>query len=170
MGKLTEYVQAEAGRLKAEFDKQVEALEEWEAAVTRLYDQLEMWLRDADGGHGLLRTGRERSSIVHDPSLGTYRAETLAIALGERAAELVPRARYVGAAIRPPGREPRRADGRVDLRDGSTAHAYLFRLRNPSGDEWFIRAVWLWNSDSEFGTVEPLDRDRFEAALLGVLK
>ncbi|HEX4610425.1 MAG TPA: hypothetical protein VH092_19700 [Urbifossiella sp.] len=170
MGKLAEYVRTEAGRLKAEIDKQAEAVAEWKAAVGRLYAQLQIWTAEADGGYGLLRLRIGRTVSVNDPGLGAYDAEVLTVALGSRTADIVPRARYVAAAIRPPGREPRRADGKVEITDGAAATAFLFRLKGPAGDEWFIRPVWLWNSDPAFGTVEPLDREQFEAVVLGILQ
>jgi hypothetical protein len=83
---------------------------------------------------------------------------------------VAPRARHVVATIKPPGKEPRRADGMAEIRDGSSAEYYLFRLKEPDGDRWYIQSVTRWNADPEYGHVEELDRDRFEAAILHILK
>jgi hypothetical protein len=58
----------------------------------------------------------------------------------------------------------------VEIKGGSVAEYYLFRKVTECGDEWFLRNVSLWNSDPVYGTVDPLDRFQFEAALLRVLQ
>src|SRR5262249_40849727 len=87
-----------------------------------------------------------------------------------RMAEIVPRARYTSAIIKPPGKEPRRADDMVEIKDGSSAEYYLFRLKDADSDHWYIQSVTQWNADPEYGKVEELDRDRFESAILRILK
>ena len=58
----------------------------------------------------------------------------------------------------------------VEIRDGSSAEYYLFRLKEEGGDRWYVQSVARWNADPEYGHVEELDRDRFESAILRILK
>jgi hypothetical protein len=169
MGPLAEYLKTEAEHLRAEAGKRGEAKAEWLMALERLYRQLEQWTAEADGGLGLLERFYT-TQIYNEPRMGVYETNVLTIGLGNRWVKVVPRARYVVASIRPPGQEPRRADGMVEIKGESSAEYYLFRKKTEGGDEWFIRNVDQWNSDSVSGTVEPLDRNQFEAALLRILQ
>lgn len=171
MGVLTKYLDAEAEHLKAEEGQREQAVQEWVTALEALYAQIREWLIDADKNKGLLSVIPSEVS-EQEGRLGGYTAPAIRIKIAGRGRHpmIVPRARYVVAAIRPPGKEQRRADGMVELRDGTTAEYYLFRWKTAAGDEWYIRNVTLWNADREYGTVEPLDRDRFEAAVLSILR
>jgi hypothetical protein len=169
MGPLAEYLKTEAEHLRAEEGKREEAKAEWLGSLERLYKQLEQWTLEADGGLRLLRVGRPIGEY-EEPRLGIYDTPILTLRLGSRGVKVTPRARYVIASIRPPGQEPRRADGMVEIKGESSAEYYLFRKKMEGGDEWFIRNVDQWNSDSVSGTVEPLDRNQFEAALLRILQ
>ncbi|MCI0700656.1 MAG: hypothetical protein L0241_06205 [Planctomycetia bacterium] len=179
MGVLTEYVRNEAEQLKKEAHRREEAVKEWLAAVEKLYDQLEGWLRDADSGLGILKCSRMIQEQVREPRLGSYYVSPLGVSLGviliDRSAVIVPRSRYVSFVIQPPGREPRRADGLVEIHDryrnqSAFPEYYLFRSKTDGGDEWFIRSVNAWNADPNDIAVEPLDREGFEAAMLRVLQ
>jgi hypothetical protein len=179
MGVLREYLRNEADHIRAEVAKRNEWSQEWRVALDRLYDRLEGWLKDADSDLGLLTIKRrDRLADVNEPRLGTYPANGMWVILGggesggTRSAKVAPKARFVAATIKPPGEEPRRAEGMVEITSGSTPEYYLFRLAGPTVDEdrWFIRNVDQWNADPEYGKVEPLDRERFEAAMLRVLQ
>jgi hypothetical protein len=175
MGVLAEYVRKEADHLRAEAARRKELLDEWLAAVSKLYEQLEKWIREADGELGILSFNRSQTQdSISEPRLGNYVANQVHVnfggAIGNRRAIVVPKARFVSAVIQPVGREPRRADGMVEIRDGSMAEFYLFRWKTESGDEWYIRSVASWNAKPGDNTVDPLDRDRFEAAILQVLQ
>lgn len=176
MGVLAEYLRTEASQIRAELTRRQELLDEWRGAISKLFGQLEQWVREADGGLGILGVHPYAATqAISEPRLGRYDADILYIGLGgggvaARKAMIVPKARYVSAVIQPPGRESRRADGIVQITDGSVSEYYLFRLKTEAGDEWFIRSDRAWNADPADITVEPLDRDRFEAALLRVLQ
>jgi hypothetical protein len=175
MGVLAQYLKTEVEHLRAEIAKRRENLDEWLAAISKLYDQLEVWLKEADSGLGILGTDRDSTlEYMSEPRLGSYEVKTMWVvlggAIGSRGATIVPQARYVSAVIQPPGRESRRADGIVKITDGSLDQYYLFRWKTRGGDEWFIRSYSAWNADPNDNTVEPLDRDRFEAAILKVLQ
>jgi hypothetical protein len=170
MGKLAEYVRTEAEHLKADMHRRKEAVAEWKGAIDRLYKQLVGWIAEADGGHNLLAAHPERLAFVREPRLGSYEIQCLRIELGSRDVEVAPRARHVVATIAPPGAEPRRADGMVELTDRGVAMHYMFRLIENGVDRWYIQSVGLWNIDAHRGSVEPLERDRFEAAVLDILQ
>lgn len=180
MGPLAEYLQTEAGRLRAERQKRKEAIEEWNSSLERLYAKLCEWIAAADGGQGLIAARAGDTAIVQEPRLGLYAAKRLIVLMGAFAeggagfgvAEIMPRARYVAATLKPVGREPRAPDGMVILSEGHNspiANHYLFRWKHPDGDEWFICSDAEWNS-RDFGNVHPLTAEAFEAALLSAVR
>jgi hypothetical protein len=175
MGKLAEYLRTEVDQIRAEMSRRKELLDEWLGAINRLYEQLDRWLTEADNGLGLLSTNHHTTTeLIGEPRLGHYKVNVMWVvlggAIGDRKALIVPRARFVAAVIQPPGREPRRADGMVQIKELSSPEYYLFRWKNEDGDEWFIQSVSTWNANPSDNRVEPLDRDRFEAAILQVLQ
>lgn len=176
MGVLADYVKKEAEQLRTELAGRREALNEWRAAVKTLYDRLEGWIHEADAGIGLLGVVRDATlETVSEPRLGNYELHGMWVVLGAglgagREAYIVPKARFVAAVIQPPGREARRADGIVQIKDRSLPEYYLFRWKTADGDEWFIQSVSVWQSNPGSNAVEPLDKDRFEAAMLQVLQ
>ena len=175
MGVLTEYVRKEVEQIRAEMAQRKELLDEWLTAVSKLYDTLEAWIQDADGGLGILGINRHTTTeLISEPRLGHYNVNLMWVSLGgvigNREAIIVPKARFVSAVIQPPGRTPRRADGIVQIKQLSIPEYYLFRWKTDAGDEWFIKNVNTWNANPGDNTVEPLDRDRFEAAMLRVLQ
>ncbi len=174
MGKLAEFIRTEGEHLRAEAGQRKKAVEEWRTAIGRLFDHLGQWLKEADGGTGLLRIERMPLANLAEGRLGTYTAECFDVGLGSNSVLISPRARYVIARIRPPGEEIRRADGLVEIKswEKGIASYSLYRLAgaNPETDRWFIRNFALWNADTENDNVDVLDRDRFEAAILQMLR
>jgi hypothetical protein len=170
MGPLAEYVQKEAEQLRKEAHRQEEAVKEWEEAVSRLYERLAAWVTAADGGNHLLRVTKAGGPIIQEPRLGLYEFDNLVISLGSRRIIVAPRARYVVATIKPPGKDSRRADGTVEIRGGSVIDYHLFRLKEADGDHWYIQSDARWHADPRNNDVEELNSDRFEAAILRVLQ
>lgn len=174
MGVLTEFVQKEAEHLRSESNRREDAQREWTLAFAKLTDTLKQWVKEADGGLGLLEATGGSAYVRQEGQLGRYSLTSLIITLGGqqsgRMAEVAPRARYVAASIKPAGADSRRADGMVEIKDGSVPEYYLFRLKDEGGDRWFIQNVAKWNADPEYGNVEELTRDRFESAILRILK
>jgi hypothetical protein len=178
MGVLAEYLKTEAENLKAQRQKQKDAVEEWQQCLSRLIAMLGGWISAADAGLGLLSTRVEPHS-AEEPRLGHYLACKLSILFGDvpsgsawTVAEVVPRARHVVSVIHPTGRKPRWADGMVVIREGRLATHYLLRWREEGGDEWFIcsDAEWDETRPSEEGRVKPLTADLFELAVLRAVK
>lgn len=175
MGVLAEYLKSEAGHLRTERRIRKEAVEEWNQGLDRLYDTLAAWLRAADGDLGLIG-GRVDPHRTEEPKLGPYLCKKLIVLWGDEVsgggtpvADVVPRARFVAATLKPTGREPRAADGMVEIRANRINTHYLFRWANPGGDEWFICTHAEWHS-RDFGNVQPLTAEAFEAAVLGAVR
>jgi hypothetical protein len=172
MGSLAEFVKKEAAHLKGEIERQEASLKEWKAAIDDLYATLTRWIEEADGGLRLLRTDAFAYVTCREPGLGTYEVKRLTISvgqLGSREAEIVPRARFVASQVKVNGKL-RRADGIMEIREQTTPMYYLFRVKDDGRDAWFIRSVVEWNADEDYGNAFSLDRDRFEAAVLSILK
>lgn len=158
MPTLREFLQENAGRVRAEVAEKGRAKREWLASVAALYGRMEEWLRDSDP-EGLLTF---RAGLVErvDPSLGTYEVGTLEIWMGARMVEVEPIAFDVLGPLKKPGEGKWR--GRVDLLSDCFAHK-LYRFVGKDDEEsWFL----LKEDDLSFG---PLTRDSFEAALMSLL-
>jgi len=171
MGVLTEYLKTEAEHLRKNQSTREHVVEEWVASIKSLYERLEKWLREADSGLGFLHL-QPMNMDLEEPRLGLYNAPCLRVRLGTAVTLIAPRGRYVISTICPPGEETQRTDGAVEIKSGALAEHYLYRLAGstPSEDRWFIRNVAIWNADPMNLQVEPLDRDRFEAAILRALR
>ena len=179
MGVLAEYLRTEGEHLRAERQKRKEGVEEWKGSLERLYAMLIGWIEAADDGQGLVGAHAQYDHMVQEPRLGAYWTKKLTVLMGAfesgvavRVAEVVPRARFVAATLRPKGRDPRPADGMVEIREGNegkNATYYLLRWMAPGGDEWFICHYAVWGSREE-GNVEPLTAESFETALLSAVQ
>lgn len=178
MGALAEYLKSEADHLRTTRLERKAALDEWKRGLETLNPQLIRWVEAADAGLGLVRADSGSKHVVEEPRLGAYSAHKVTITLGDSGedgspvVEVVPRARYVVAEIRPPGLQPVQADGMVEIREGGRATHYLFRLKQESRDEWYICSVADWNNvrSKDHGRVDPLTADTFEAAVLSALR
>lgn len=173
MGVLAEYLKTEAGHIRTERQFRKDAVQEWNESLKRLYSTLTGWVQVADGGLGLIG-GRVEQYRTEEPKLGPYLCHKLVVLWGDElsgggipVADVIPRARFVAATLKPVGREPRAADGMVEIRASRITTHYLFRWANP--DEWFICTHAEWQS-REFGAVHPLTAEAFEAAVLGAVQ
>lgn len=175
MGVLAEYLKTEGEHLRAERQFRKDAVEEWNQSLDQLYASLTQWIQAADGGLGLIG-GRVDPHRTEEPKLGPYLGSKLAVLWGDElsgggipVADVVPRARYVVATLKPTGREPRAADGMVEIRANRITTHFLFRWAHRGRDEWFICTHAEWNS-RDFGNVTPLTAEAFEAAVLGAVR
>lgn len=164
MGKLRELLTAEAERFRTEKSKRQQTLNEWLGLLNDLFGQIDGWLKASDPG-GLLDVTAD-TMVINDPALGEYKAPIRRIALGDKAVEIIPRARYVVASIRPPGEPPVRAHGLVEIRSRGWPSYNLYQL---PGGHWYIYDLSK-NLRESGNDVEPLDAERLEAALASLLR
>ena len=165
MGKLRDLLRTEAARYRSEKTKRQQTLSEWLGLLNDLFNQLDSWLKASDPD-GLLDV-TAAALLANDPALGEYQAPIRRIALGDKSVDIVPRARYVVATIRPLGTEkPVRAHGLVEIRTLGWASYHLYQL---PGGNWYIQTA-SQNLRETDNVVEPLDADRFEAALASLLR
>jgi hypothetical protein len=166
MGKLRDLLAAEADRFRDEKAKRQKLLSEWLGLLNDLFAQIDSWLKASDP-EGLLEVAADTQTI-NDPALGEYQAPTRRVVLGDNSAEIVPRARYVVAALWLPGADqPVRAHGLVEIRARGWATHNLYQL---PGGKWYIFSASQENVREDGNRVEPLDAERFEAALASVLR
>jgi len=165
MGKLRDLLKAEGERYRSEKAKRQQTLQEWLDLLNGLFAEVDTWLKASDPD-GLLEVAAE-STVITDPALGEYKAPMRRITLGKTSVEVVPRARYVIASIQPPGEQPVRAHGLVEIRSRGWASHGLYQL---PGGRWYIYALSLPTNVPEATPVEPLDADRVEAAIASQLR
>lgn len=160
MGKLAEYLKAEAGTIR----ERRAAAKEWLGILGELFSRIDSWL-DASDPDGLL--DRSAPEIeTWDGTIGTYRAPTRRITVQGRTVEIVPKTRLSKWPILPPGSDVAIwGHGLVEIRSPGASTVYLFQ-RWPN--DWYIKTD---ASDLKVpaNKVEPLDAERFEAALAGML-
>src|SRR5437762_10008319 len=113
---LKDFLKQKAALYAAESEKNRLIIEEWQAAVDKLYNQLEAWLAGADP-EGFIR--RERSQIeVTEPSLGRYPISRFNLRAFGKWVSLIPKARKTIKRAHPPQKgASEEATGRVDITD-----------------------------------------------------
>ena len=145
---------------KAKEHNMVERLErrrEWVAAVTKLMEQLETWLREADPQRLLSVYTTMHPKL--EQHLGHYDVPGLEVVFGDTQVRIIP----VGRAVLSSGdlgSPQMQAVGRVDV-SGSGRKFYLFRYVVDGTDQWVVQH---WN-----GTVRKLDREVFDEIMLELL-
>jgi hypothetical protein len=135
-----------------------ERREEWTAAVDRLMKQLRAWLEQSDPEKVLELIPLEFDKA--EQGLGLYRVPGLRISAGEASAQVVPVGRNVVGLVGPRGDAGVRADGRVDITDGTRKYI-LYRTLAEGQEKWYVL-------DERFNPT-PLDQGRLEAILLDLL-
>jgi len=155
---LREFLKQKATLYAAESEKNRELIEEWQAAVERLFTLLEGWLRAVDPD-GFIE--HERSQIeVAEPGLGRYPISRLNLRAFGNWVGLIPKARKTIKTASPPqGDVPERATGRVDITDEIRRYV-LYRFTRDDRDEWYI------DDTATDSGLQPLTPERFESALL----
>jgi hypothetical protein len=170
MSTLTAFLKEEGRRLRAEAPMRESKKQDWIRAVSDLLTQLQSWVKEADT-EGLIELETKQWPFpFREEGLGEYHLPYLRLRLDTRSIAIKGKARNVVDRIRPPGvAQSRQADGVVVIGDSplkgqtGTTDYYLYRLTEPDGDHWYIRHPL----EEE---VKPLDRERFEAVLVSLLK
>lgn len=159
---LRDFLQEKGAQYAAQTEKNRVVIEEWQAAVDRLYTQLEAWLAAADPD-GYIRHDRSKFE-VKEPGLGRYPIERLNLrAFGEWVG-LIPKARItVKRATPPQNGAPEQATGRVDITDEIRRYV-LYRFSQGAEERWYVDDTALRTE------MQPLTPELFEKALLGYFR
>jgi hypothetical protein len=134
--------------------------EDWIAYVDRLVAKLRDWL--SKSGAAELLDLETLEFERREQGLGAYHIKGLAIHFGERTVKVVPVGRAVAPHLGPfaePGHE--RAEGRVDITNGSYKYYLYLKLNDAREEQWFVQ--------DEHSTIRPLDQEQFEAILQDLL-
>jgi hypothetical protein len=155
-----EFLQQQAEKHQAEVQSGKAMVDEWRAAVQRLFAQLRAWLRESDPDEIIeIKEGQED---VTEPGLGRYQVPRLDLRAFGKWVGIIPKARKTVGTAKPPQKSaPERAAGRVDITDELRRYV-LYRFQKDVGDVWVIDDL---NSEAK-----PLDREAFEKALMSYLR
>ncbi len=156
----SEFLRQQAEKHQAEVRAGKATVDEWRAAIERLFDQLRAWLRESDP-RGIIEIEEGHQDIT-EPGLGRYRVPRLNLRAFDKWVAIIPKARKTVGTAKPPQKlAPERAAGRVDLTD-ELRRFVLYRFRNGDRDEWVI--------DDLHEGAKPLDKEAFEKALMSYLQ
>ena len=161
MKDFSEFLREEAARRAADTERHKGVVEDWQAAVTRLFDQIREWLGRSDPDQ-IIRI-EQKSQQLQENGLGRYQIPRLDLDVFGKWIGIIPKARYTVASAQPPQKSlPERATGRVDITDEIRRYI-LLRFRDDAGvDQWMI-------DDLRSGE-KPLDKQSFENALMGYIR
>ncbi|HEV3257147.1 MAG TPA: hypothetical protein VG013_09730 [Gemmataceae bacterium] len=155
-----DFLREQAEKHKAEVEAGKATVEEWRAAIERLFEQIRAWLRESDP-EGVIEIEEGKQDIT-EPGLGRYRVPRLDMRVFGKWIGIIPKARKtVGTAHPPQKAVPQRAAGRVDITDELRRYI-LYRSQEDGRDVWFI--------DDLQSEQKPLDQATFERALMSYLR
>ena len=156
----TEFLREQAAKQEAEVKAGKAVVDEWRAAIERLFEQIRCWLADSDpDGLIKLKQGEEE---LNEKGLGRYRVPRLDLRALGKWVGIIPKARKTVGVAKPPQRSaPERAIGRVDITDEMRRYV-LYRYPQDGGDLWLI--------DDLRSEPKPLDQQAFETALMSYLR
>ena len=156
----TEFLREKAAREAAEAERHKGVVEEWQAAVERLFGRIREWLDRSDPDRIIQITQKQHE--VRENGLGRYHVPRIDLQAFGKWIGIIPKARYTVAVAHPPQRSPERATGRVDITDEVRRYV-LYRFPNEAGeDQWMI--------DDLRTEEKPLDQLSFESALKSYLR
>jgi hypothetical protein len=157
----TEFLRQEAAKRKGELERNEAAIDEWRAAIGKLYAKIRAWLADSDPDH--IIAIKESQHEVDEPGLGPYTVPRLDLRGLGRWVGIIPKARRTVGTARPPQKSaPERAAGRVDLTNELLRYV-LYRFPQAGGED-------LWMIDDLRSEPRPLDQQAFEEALQSYLR
>jgi hypothetical protein len=154
-----DFLRHQAAKYQVEIASAKDDVEDWRAAVERLFAQMRAWLKDSDP-QGFIEI-KESTQNITEPGLGRYQVPRLDLYTFQQWIGIIPKARRTVAMAKPPRKSaPERAAGRVDVTDEVWRYV-LYRFREDGQDEWMI--------DDLESEPKPFDRDAFEKALMSYL-
>jgi hypothetical protein len=156
-----DFLREQAEKHQAEASATKATVEEWRAAIDRLFAQMRDWLKESDP-EGQLITVEERQQDVTEPGLGRYRVPSLTLRAFGKWIGIIPKARRTVGTAKPPQKSAsERAAGRVDITDELRRYV-LYRFQEGGRDVWLI--------DDLQSEPKPLDQGAFERALMSYLR
>jgi hypothetical protein len=175
-----EFLQQQTHRHRAEAELGKAELDEWRAALERLFSRIREWLKESDpDGVIEIEEGEQR---IREPGLGNYRVPRLDLRAFGKWIGIIPKARKtVGTATPPQKSAPQRAEGRVDITDELRRYV-LYRFRDNGRDSWLIEGLDVGGQDASEKTwpgeiryiprsePRPFDQEAFERALMSYLQ
>jgi len=155
----------EAEKQEAYAVKRERLQKEWIGALDRMMRQLDSWLREADSGGAL--TIESTTHRISERKIGTYEARGLEISLASRSLgccliRIRPIARYSIGCIAGEDFGNSLKDGHVEMTNYEKLYIF-YRTLSDKGDKWVM-------VDDRDYRAQPLDREHFEAAVLGMLE
>jgi hypothetical protein len=155
-----DFLRQQAEKYQAEIAAGKADVEDWRAAVERLFAQMRTWLKD-DDPQGFIEI-KESPQNITEPGLGRYQIPRLDLYTIRQWIGIIPKARRTVAAAKPARlAAPERAAGRVDITD-EVRRYILYRFREDGRDVWMI--------DDLESEPKPFDREAFEKALMSYLQ
>jgi hypothetical protein len=149
-------------------------VDEWRAAVERLFVQVRAWLKESDPD-GLIEV-EERQEEIREPGLGRCCVPRLDLRVFGKWIAIIPKARRTVDTAKPPqASAPQRAAGRVDITDELRRYV-LYRVQEGGRDVWLIDglpAEKTWPGQVQYiprSEPKPLDPETFENALMSYLR
>ena len=156
----TQLLREEVAREVAEAERYKGVVEEWQAAVERLYDTMRGWLAESDPDH-IIQIA-QKPHEMRENGLGTYQIPRLELRAFGRRVGIVPKARLTVASAQLPLKSTlERAKGRVDISDDVRRYVLLRFFDESGGDLWLI--------DDMISDPVPLHPQAFETSLMGFL-
>ena len=155
-----DFLRQQAEKYQTEVTAGKTDVEDWRAAVERLFAQIRAWLKDSDP-QGFIEI-KESLQNITEPGLGRYQVPRLDLSTFRQWIGIIPKARRTMATATPPRKSvPEQAAGRVDITD-EVRRYILYRFREDGQDEWMI--------DDLESEPKPFDREAFEKALMSYLR
>jgi hypothetical protein len=158
-----DFLRQQAEKYQAEIAAGKADVEDWRAAVERLFSQMRAWIKDSDP-QGFIEI-KESSQNITEPGLGRYQVPRLDLYTFRQWIGIIPKARRTMATAKPPRKSvPEPAAGRVDITD-EVRRYILYRFREDGQDMWMIDDL-----ESMESKPKPFDREAFEKALMSYLQ
>jgi hypothetical protein len=154
-----EFLRREAEKRQGEAKANEGLVEEWRAAVERLFQQIRAWLKQSDP-NGVIEI-KEGEHVITETGLGRYRVPRLDLDFFGKWIGIIPKARGRVATASPPRKSaPGRAIGRVDITDELIRYV-LYRFQEDEGEVWLVDDLNL--------PPKPLTQEVFEKAIMSYL-
>jgi hypothetical protein len=174
-----DFLRAQAAKEHAEIMQGKAIVDDWRAAIERLFAQIRAWLKESDPD-GLIEI-KENKQEIREKGLGYYVVPRLDLSAFGKWIGIVPKVRGMAVAGEPTqSTAPGRAFGRVDVTDELQRYV-LHRVHENGQEVWLIEGLDIGGRDAAerrpgevryFPRSElmRLDQATFEKALMSYLQ